>query len=53
MAKHRAITEEEQEFIEYFLQHAANVVGTSLSIPTKVSYSVGDLTMHFYIETSK
>lgn len=49
----RELTEEECSFIEAFLEHSANVIGTTLRIPTRVSYSVGDLTMHFYVETSK
>jgi len=51
--KTRELNEEEQEYVEAFLVHAANVVGTILTVPTRVSYSVGDLTMHFYIEVAE
>ena len=51
--KRRELTEEEQEFVEAFIEHASNVIGTTLSVPTRISYSVGDLTMHLYIETTK
>jgi len=49
----RELTTEEEEYVEAFLIHASNIVGTTLMVPTRVSYSVGDLTMHFYIETTK
>ena len=51
--KTRALTDEEEGYVEAFLEHASNVVGTILTVPTRVSYSVGDLTMHFYIEVSE
>ena len=46
----RELTEDELEAIEAFLQHAANIVGTTLKIPIRTSYSTGKLAMHFYIE---
>lgn len=49
----RELTEEEGAFIEAFLEHSANVIGTTMRVPTRVSYSVGDLTMHFYVENTK
>jgi hypothetical protein len=50
MREYRDLTEEEQGFVEAFMVHASNVIGTTLSVPTRISYSIGNLTMHMYIE---
>lgn len=52
MGKSRTLTEEECTYVESFLIHAANITGSTLQVPVRVSHSVGDLVMHFYIDAA-
>jgi hypothetical protein len=50
MDKTRDLTEAEIEYVEMFLEYTKNVVSIALKAPVRLSHSLGDLTMHFYIE---
>jgi hypothetical protein len=52
MGKSRTLTEEECTYVESFLIHAANIAGSTLQVPIRISHSVGDLVMHFYIDAT-
>jgi hypothetical protein len=52
MAKNRTMTDEECTYVESFLIHAANIAGSTLQVPVRISHSVGDLVMHFYIDAT-
>jgi hypothetical protein len=55
MAKqqNRHLSTEELENIEIFLEHTGNIVGTTMRVPMRISHSIGDLTLHFYLELNK
>lgn len=44
------LSEDELLRIELFLEQSTDIIGTTLAVPLRFSHSVGDLTMHLYIE---
>ena len=49
----RHLEEEEEEMLDAFLEHAKNILGTTMAVPTRISYAAGDLNMTLYIEDLK
>jgi len=50
MKETRDLTEEEIEHVGMFLEYTKNVASIAMKAPVRVSHSLGDLTIHFYIE---
>ena len=53
MDETRELTYEELEYIDYFLEYSKNITSISLRTPIRISHSLGDLNLHFYIEDGK
>lgn len=47
------LTEDEMLRIQLFIEQSVDIIGTTQAIPLRFSHSVGDLTMHLYIERGK
>ncbi len=46
----RELTYEELEYIDFFLEYSKNITSISLRTPIRISHSLGNLNLHFYIE---
>lgn len=44
------LTEDELTRIDFFIEQSRDIIGTTQVAPLRFSHSVGDLTMHLYIE---
>ena len=51
--RERHLTTDEAEYIEHFLEYVKDIVGTTLKAPIRISYSIGDLNLHFYLDTKE
>lgn len=47
------LTEDEMLRIQLFLEQSVDIIGTTQAVPLRFSHSVGDLTMHLYIEKTE